>query len=447
VSDAACGAEGTALRAARVLSGIDVSRPLVWLRWVAVLASALTVMVVHYALAIELPLGPLGVVIALYSLWSLGVHWWQVHAGAPGHAVLTLLLSGDALALSALLYFTGGWTNPVVSLYLVPVAVGAAVLPVRNALVVALSCGAAYSCLTVWYVPLPSVDERFGGDFNLHIAGMWINFLVASVLVTVSVAVLAQRIRKMDQALMRARERQLRDEHIVALGTLAAGAAHELSTPLNTLRLLVDELGQADQVEGERNDSLALARRQLDLMRDRLRLLRADTRQLGTEWAARMPLREFVDLTVDRWRASRPDVLVEIDWPEAFSHSEVVVDEAVSQAMASILNNAADASQGAGVNRIAVSPEFQPDHVIVAVSDWGPGLDETVRGELGQGFASTKVSGHGIGLVLSHAALERHGGSIRYRSNAEGGSTVSLVLPVAPAPDRADDRVRQELTA
>jgi two-component system sensor histidine kinase RegB len=420
---------GPMLRVAATLAGVDVGRPLVWLRWVAVVASLVTVLVVHHGLSITLPVQQLYIVIAAFTAWSLAIHLWQRRAGPPGALALSALLKGDVLALTAMLYFTGGWTNPVVSLYLVPVAVSAAVLPARNALAVALTCAAAYSCLTTWHVPLPSVQGRFGGDFNLHILGMWVNFLVASLLVAVFVATLARRVRVSDRALMRARERQLRDEHIVSLGTLAAGAAHELSTPLTTLGLLVDEL-QADDRSAD-TERVQLMRQQLDAMRDRLRLLRMHTDQLRSEAASRMRVSAFIEGTIERWRSARPDVLVTLERADGFVDAEVVVEETLAQAFASILNNAADASQASGVNRIAVLVESDNRKLSIAVSDWGTGLSADIEASLGHRFATTKPDGHGIGLVLSHASLERLGGTVCFASNAQGGSTATLEIPLS----------------
>ncbi len=421
---------GPVLRIAATLSSIDVSRPLVWLRWVGLCTSLAVVLVVHYGLAIPLPLAPLLITVAVYSGWSAAIHLWQVRVGNPGPRLLTVLLKGDVLALTVLLYFTGGWTNPVVSLYLLPVAVSAAVLPWRHALAVALTCAAAYSWLTVWHVPLPSVHERFGGDFNLHIAGMWVNFLVANLLVAIFVATLAQRVRITDRALMQARERQLRDEHIVSLGTLAAGAAHELSTPLSTLRMLVDEL--AENRGGGTGDaaSVELMRQQIELMRDRLRLLRTHTAQARGESATRVPLRAFLCETLDRWRASRPDVVVELTWGEGFQDISVIVEATVAQAITSIVDNAADASQAAGVNRIGVSCECDGDMMSVDVRDFGPGIADEVGAGLGRRFATTKAQGHGIGLVLSHASLERLGGRICHGPVGAAGTRSRLELPL-----------------
>jgi two-component system sensor histidine kinase RegB len=282
----------------------------------------------------------------------------------------------------------------------------------------------------VWYVPLPSVHGRFGGDFNLHIAGMWVNFLVASVLTAVFVATLASRVRATDGALMRARERQLRDEHIVSLGTLAAGAAHELSTPLTTLRLLLDEIEAEGGALADR-DRIELLRRQLDLMQDRLAVLRMRSEEVRSEAATPMPVRAFVEQVVDRWRAARPDIIAELVWPDDFDDVRIVAEETVAQALASVLNNAADASQATGVNRIRVSPECVSGKLKVAVRDWGDGVPKYLGAGQAPRFGTTKAHGHGVGLVLSHASLERLGGALRFARAGDTGSVVSLELPLA----------------
>ena len=148
-------------------------------------------------------------------------------------------LFSDVLILAALLYFTGGSTNPFVSLFLLPLTLAAAALPGRYTWAIATAAVICYSFLMVWYFPIP---HQHGINFNLHVLGMWFGFVLSAILISYFAVKMSATLRERDRALALARENALRDERLVSLGTLAAGAAHELGTPLATMAVLAKDL-------------------------------------------------------------------------------------------------------------------------------------------------------------------------------------------------------------
>src|SRR5262249_9207442 len=152
------------------------------------------------------------------------------------------------------LYFVGGSTSPFVSLYLLPLTVAANLLTRRHTWALTLFTAVCYSMLLMWYVPFEA-QERHSDEqshhFGFHVLGMWVIFIVSAGLVAHYVSSLAQSLRERDRQLARAREEVLRNERIVALGTLGAGAAHELGTPLATMSVLAEDMARRhrDDVE------------------------------------------------------------------------------------------------------------------------------------------------------------------------------------------------------
>ena len=173
-------------------------------------------------------------------------------AGACGTARSRCISSSTSRRSRRCIYFTGGYTNPFVSLYLLPISLAAASLPRAYAWSIGALCGVCYSLVWRWHVPLPPVNARFGSDFDLHVAGMWVNFLIAAALIVFFVGRMARLVRRRDQELAALREAALRDQQIVELGTLAAGTAHELNTPLSTLAILVEELNESATTPAQR---------------------------------------------------------------------------------------------------------------------------------------------------------------------------------------------------
>ena len=161
--------------------------------------------------------------------------WLRLRGSSPvSNPELFAQLCIDVLALSVLLYYGGGSTNPFISLFLLPLVIAAATLPPRYTWSMAALTDACYSLLIVYYIPLPHIHNSGDDAFNAHVLGMWIGFAISTAVVAYFVVQMAQAVRARDEMLARVREEVLRNERIVALGIQAASAAHEMGTPLAT---------------------------------------------------------------------------------------------------------------------------------------------------------------------------------------------------------------------
>ena len=198
----------------------------------------------------------------------------------------------DVAALSALLYLSGGSANPFVSLYLVPLVIAAVALPAAFAWAMAAVTVTCYGLLFYFYVPLPAL--HLAHDFGLHLFGMWVNFLVSAVIIAWLVARMAQAIRTRDAQIARQREDALRNERIVALGTLAAGAAHELGTPLSTMAVVLGEMAHEHATDGELGRDIATLRTQVDVCKHTITRMVAAAGQARAEGGGAQPVDEFL---------------------------------------------------------------------------------------------------------------------------------------------------------
>lgn len=219
-------------------------RRLVALRSVAVGAQLLTLACVWQLLEMQLDWQPMLLTIAALAAINLCT-WLRLRSDQPvNYPELFAQLCVDVLALSMLLYFGGGSTNPFISLFLLPLVIAAATLPQRYTWGMAILTAACYSTLMFYYQALPHNLHDHNGDnaFNTHVIGMWLGFSISAVVVAYFVTQMAQAVRDRDQQLAQAREAVLRNERIVALGMQAAGAAHEMGTPLSTMAVVIGEL-------------------------------------------------------------------------------------------------------------------------------------------------------------------------------------------------------------
>jgi two-component system sensor histidine kinase RegB len=401
-------------------------RRLYLLRYVALCGQALTIVLVEYALEIPLPLRAMGVVLLLELGFNLWVHARLRRDGLAGEREASGHLLFDMLALSALLYLSGGWSNPFVSLLLLPVILAATALPAAHAWAMAALALAAYSVLANQYVPLEVHEVR---GFHLHVLGMWFNFAVSVALVAGFVTRLRRAIAERDAKLARAREAALRNERLIAVGLVAAGAAHELATPLNTIALACETLGHAEP------EDAALVREQVARCKTILRQLSrtADSGEPGDARIRRAD--DYLRELVEDWRLMRPQAGAQVVWR---GEAPMLRAEAtLNQALINLFNNAADASHAAhgsyathgAPEDVAIAGGVEGGMLRVDILDHGPGLSSEAMEHAGAIRASSS-GGLGLGLFLTNASVERLGGRVEMANRPEGGARVTVRLPL-----------------
>ena len=407
------------------LPGHSQLHRLVALRSIAIAAQLITLALVWKILELELDWPPMLLTIATLASLNL-FSWLRLRSSSPvSNPELFAQLSVDVIALSILLYYGGGSTNPFISLYLLPLVIAAATLPGRYTWGMAALTAACYSLLMVYYIPLPHIHQHGDDAFNIHVMGMWLGFVISAVVVAYFVVQMAQAVRIRDQMLARVREEILRNERIVALGTQAAGAAHEMGTPLSTMAVVIGELQHdvtADQPA--LRVSLTILDEQVRGCKRILDKIMANTQDSGA--ALPRPVDELMAEVLDEWQLLRPTAQYHYRCSGDQPVPRINVDVTLRAALMNLLNNAADASPQA----IEIHAHWNNSNFTLEIRDHGPGLSDEAALKAGSAFFTTKTEGRGLGLFLANATVERMGGTVRLFNRAEGGATTELTLPI-----------------
>ncbi len=403
-----------------------------WLRSFAVLGQWAVLALASNLLAFELPLDVMLPATLLLVVWNFILYWRLQRAWLATSPEIFLNLMIDSSVLTYLLFWTGGATNPFVFIYLIPIAVAAAALPVRYAWYMSLLSALYYTFLMRYYIPLPPVDSHFfNGAFDLHVFGMWVNFMLSAVLMTIFIAGIAKAMQERDRSLTRAREEVLKSEKIVAMGTLAAGVAHEISTPLSTMTMLVEELAAEPSQSDASKEDLQLLRKQIDICKERLREMLDSSGHTRSEGGQALPLRHFIERLLDQWQVIRPEIRLNQCFIEPFDNPMIVAEQTISQSIINLLNNAADASVENQSDEVAIEIRCSQQTLSIMIDDEGRGITQQQAEQAGEVSFSTKKSGFGIGLVLSNASLSRFGGHVLLNNRQGKGTRTEIMLPLS----------------
>lgn len=401
---------------------------LIQLRWIAVGGQMVTIGIVHRALGIPLPLAPLLATLAVLiviNLVSLRLVWRRP---SITNRDLTAALLIDVAALAWQLHFTGGLGNPFTALFLLQIVIGAILLRPASSWAIVGATLAALALLGIGSVPL-DLPLRYRADpLGLYLAGSLACFALIAVLLVAFVTRISRNLHDRDTTLAAIRQRAAEEDHIVRMGLLASGAAHELGTPLAALAVVIGDWQKIPRLAADRElrDDLA----DMDRAVQRCKAIVSGILISAGEARGVAPqpttVRSFVRGIVDEWRVSRRPA--EITYLDRFGEDmRIVSDPALRQVISNVIDNAAEASP----SWVGITASRRDDRLVLDIEDRGPGFTADMLKEFGKPYRSTKGRpGGGLGLFLLVNVLRKLGGDATAANRADGGALVRLLLPL-----------------
>lgn len=402
-------------------------RRLVRLRSIVIGAEVVAVLLSMFVFDVTLRLLPLTLVIgAQIALNLLTVMRLNNPRGVGANEVFLHLVL-DVAALTVVLYFSGGASNPFTLLYLLFVSLTAAALPSAAAIWSMVGISAlCYTGLLALYVLAPHAHPQ--EVFPLHVMGMWSGFIASSCLIAFFAVSMNRVLRQSNQIIAEAREKNLRDERLVALGTLAAGAAHELGTPLATMQIISNDLAHEFAQNPDIVAQSALLTAQIQRCKNSLSVLSASTGQAQIEGGGSEALDAYLNRVISQWHNTRPSAKISCRWDAYQSAPFIVAEQTLSHALTNMLNNAADAS----IDNIEITGGWTDEQLMLEICDRGEGLTPNASAKIGKALFTTKGgAGLGLGLYLTYATINRLDGSVELFNREGGGTCTRVVLPLA----------------
>ena len=366
-------------------------------------------------------LEPAWLLLGLYLPILLAVNWQGYRRSIkPWQLFLYLIL--ECQLLTGLLFFTGGATNPLISYYLVLLVIAAYGLPVSYVVWITLLGIADYSLLNIWYQPLllpPHAQLQGMSLMDWHLAGMWLTFIISALVLTTLIPILVRGKQRQQREIQHLREQQLKNEQLIGIGTLAAGTAHEMGTPLMTMNMLLEDMASEPLPEVIQED-IDVLRQQVERCQSSLKALSERGRQVHQ--TSQTDAIQWLHEQLHQWQLSHPKAR----WQQPENGHSAIVPHSplLDQALLNLLDNAAEA----GEHSIRLSSSLETDSWVLNIHQ--PDHNAASQLSAGARFASAKTDGMGMGLYLSNASVEQFGGSIHLQALDDGSSLCQLRLPM-----------------
>jgi two-component system sensor histidine kinase RegB len=346
---------------------------------------------------------------------------------------LGLLLLVDVMTLTGLLYFSGGAVNPFACFYLANIVVGGLVLPAAWTWMLAVASVLGTTLLLAFAEPIPQMGVAFAegvGLFSIPKQGALIAMTTCCGVVTHFMTVLVKERRSRESRLAEAEAQTERAQRVEALATLAAGAGHELASPLSTIAVVTKELARKldrTQTDPSVRRDVDLIRSELDRCREVLQRMKSGAGEAAAEVMNQIGVEELVKTILEPLR--RPDRVEVVIDPKIRSQSIQLPLQAVSQAIRNLVQNALDASPEP--SQVALHVQQQDSNWQVLIIDQGSGMSEDVLRRIGQPFYTTKEVGQGMGLgvFLTRNVFAGLGGTVDFESTVGKGSTARVTFP------------------
>lgn len=398
------------------------------LRFGSFLGQLATIAGVHFGMGIAVPLLPLLSLVCSGLVTNIWAQRYLDQSGTLPAFMLPALLCFDVVQLTALLYLTGGPMNPFSFMYLVQIALATVVLPPRATWgLVALSLLGS-GVLFVWHRPLHFHGFDDGDPMRIHLWGMWIAFSIAAGFIVYFLLRIRRALAQREAELEGARSLAARKDKLASLVTMAAGAAHELATPLGTIAVAAGEVERQLRTDGDRECALSdirLIRAQVARCRSVLDKLAQDSGGPAGEGLCDATVQELLSAAQEGLPSERIRFTVAESVP-----SLRLPLRSLAQGLRSLLRNALDASPCDTPIEVTVRSD---DHTLrIEVLDHGKGMSRETLLRIGEPFFSTRAPGQGLGLgvFLCRAVVESLSGQLTFESTPGQGTRAILTLPL-----------------
>lgn len=402
-------------------------RTIILVRWIAIIGQVVALIVAQQVFKLELEYGLCYLAVGVSVIGNLIAMFVFPENKLLSESENTFMILFDLLQLSFLLFLTGGLHNPFSILVVGPVTISASVLSVRSTALIASTAIILVTLMLEFHMPLRT-EQRFVLRMpDVFLYGTWVAIVIAILFSSVYSRRVVSEMSSMSEALAATQMALAREQKLTDLGGVVAAAAHELGTPLATIKLASAEL--MDELEDREDlyEDAALIRAQADRCREILRSMgRAGKDDLHLRKA---PLMAVVEEAAEPHLDRGKDVLIELGSGEMVSESQPTIlrRPEVIHGLRNLIQNAVDFSK----STVWVESSWTDENITLRIMDDGRGYPSHLIGRIGDPFVRKRRSererrqrpgyeGMGLGLFIAKTLLERSGAELSFANGSDG---------------------------
>ncbi len=403
-------------------------RTLMALRWCAVVGQTAAILVAAQIFELQIVIGQAALVVAFSVIANVASLYAYPENKRLSEREAMLWLVFDILQLSALLYLTGGLNNPFAMLVLAPVTIAATVLHLGSTIFLGLTAITMITFVSYFNVPILSADGVALALPWLFQFGFWMALLVGVVFLGLYARQVTSEMHAMREALVATQLALAREQKLTDLGGVVAAAAHELGTPLATIKLVSSELMEELGNHPELLEDAELIRDQANRCRDILHSMgRAgkDDKHLR-QTPVETVVREAAEPHLSRGKAVKfhiaPEAGADLTQPIIARRPEII------HGLRNLIQNAVDFSR----SQVNVDLSWSEKHIVIIISDDGSGFPQSVIGRIGDPYVRRRrvsedgarrpgYEGMGLGLFIAKTLLERSGATLNFSNSRRNG--------------------------
>ena len=403
---------------------------LIQLRWIAVVGQIITIMVVTMGLGIELPLPHMLEVLACLIAFNIACHlrWHEYQEVSNGELFFSLLI--DVAILTIQLYLSGGTGNPFIFLYLLQIIISAVILKPWSTWTIVGITSTCIVGLAFFSMPLDLEINQNSGFSSLYIQGTFVCFALNAAILVILITRIGGELRERDIQLAHIKQQAAEETHIIRMGLLASGAAHELGTPLATLSVILSDWKRMPIFQNQKVLQAEIKDMEIQLQRCKAIVtgVLLSAGEARGENSVKTTFKAFLDDLVNEWKETRPVIDFEYD-NQIEADLIVVSDSTIKQVIFNLLDNALEAT----AHKIKLVAGKTQDAIMITLTDDGPGFKSEILEKFGHPYQSTKQKqGSGLGLFLVVNVVRKLGGSVAAHNQVQTrGAVVKITIPLS----------------
>ena len=395
---------------------------LIKIRWTAIGGQFFTILTVFFYFKIDIPIyGCLGIIfisslINIYSFFSNKNNDYL----SDKEAFYFLLF--DTIQLGILLYLTGGIYNPFSLLLIAPLVISTTYLPISYSIVLLLLSIFTVILISIIYIPINWV-----GSFEVPIFltyGLTSSLIIALIFISIYVYLLANSARKISDALLQTKSALVNQKKVSDIGSLSAAAVHELSTPLNTIFLILNDLREEKSLRNNPNikKEIDLMKSQADRCRNILLMLSKNPENLKDNFFNKVLISDFMKINFDKF--NEKNIELKINLMEYENEPFILSKDELVYGIGNIIQNAIQHAKFI----VEINISWDLNNFLVNINDDGVGFKNETLDKVGKPYISKNKNGMGLGIFIAKNMIESIGGSISFKNRKDIGANVEIKI-------------------